>query len=141
MIQSRRLEFNIQLGVFVVFLLALIASFITNDVLIGFICFYGGVGISQLISLIIKLFSANKFSTFMKIYSWMIMPIWAILLIFGGIAVFDLDAISIPHAIVDNLGSFAIGYLIFSLFFSPVLAMGFLLYLHLTLQRDKNYLH
>ena len=136
MIQKARIEFNIQLCVFIVCILVLIGSFVTNDVAIGFICFYGGVGISQLISLLIKFFSKNKFNTFLKIYGWAIVPIWAIVLIFSGAIAFDLDTSSIPHAIIDTLGSFAVGYLIFSLFFSPVLAMGFLLCLHSSLQEQ-----
>lgn len=138
MIQSRRLEFNIQLGVFIAGILIFIGCCVTEDVGLGFVCFYFGVGVSQLISLISKFLSMEKFGVFLKIYAWIIIPVWGILISLIILAGLDLEKTAFSQSLKNTVGYVVVGYLIFAVFASPVLAIGFLVHLHDAMWRNES---
>lgn len=138
MIQSRRLEFNIQLGVFIVGILIVIGSCMTYDIGVGFVGFYFGVGISQLISLVRSALSQEKWSRFTNIYAWMLIPVWIILTIFVLLAALQIEVSLLPDVVNNVLGTIIGAYLGLALFFSPVLAIGFLVHLHDAMWRNER---
>lgn len=115
-------DFYFQLGIFVIIsAIVLIAYAAGNEKLIWL--FYFGVGISQMVSYLIRYSYDYKKSFLFKVYGFLILPIFPSLFFLFVFA--NMNALAIIFIIVPIL----------SYFYSPVLAIIYLIDIYKTMQQ------
>lgn len=105
-----KIDYYVQLIVFVIISIIVLISFLVGDGKMIWL-FYLGVGISQLISYLIRCFYDYKKSLRFKIYGYLIMPIFPILFLLAALGG------------VDSIAKILIILPILAVFYSPFLAL------------------
>ncbi|SIQ83740.1 hypothetical protein SAMN05880574_1286 [Chryseobacterium sp. RU37D] len=116
-----RNDYYIQLSIFFVAVFIALAGLLAQEGKLFFV-FYFGVGFSQLISYCIRIFCEYRKSIIFKIYGFLIMPVFLSLL---GLYLFGNQ---------NGIASFCLFAPVLSIFYSPVMAILYLIDIYKTYQ-------